>query len=58
MIKAKKKMDNRNGKIGINKHNNYARDVYVASKACAKYGRVNHLSIDCKIVISPTPSQS
>ena len=56
--KVKKKKKNRNGKVGINKHNNYAPDMYAPRKVCAKCGSVNHLSIDCKTVVSSTPSQS
>ena len=37
MVKTKelKKKKNRNGKVGINKHNNYASDVYAPRKVCA-----------------------
>ena len=55
--KDKKKKKNRNEKVGINKHNNYAPDMYAPRKVCAKCGSVNHLSINCKIVVSSTPSQ-
>ena len=63
VIKTKKlwKKKNRNGKVGINKHNNYASDVYAPRKVCAKCGSTNHLSIDCKTVSTPifntSPSQ-
>ena len=61
--KEKNKKKNRNGKVGINKHNNYAPDMYAPRKVCAKCDSANHLSINCKIVstsILPptvTPSQ-
>ena len=61
--KEKKKKKNRNGKVGINKHNNYAPDMYAPRNVCAKCGSANHLSINCKInsthIFSPTvtPSQ-
>ena len=44
---------NRNGKVGINKHNNYAPDMHAPRKVFSKYGSVNHLSMHCKFV---TPS--
>ena len=52
MVKTKeiKKNKNRNGKVGINKHNNYDFDVYAPRKVCAKCGSTNHLFIDYKIV--------
>ena len=49
---------NRNGKVGINKHNNYAFDVYAPRKVCVKCGSTNHLSIDCKIVSTPISNVS
>ena len=56
--KEKNKKKNRNGKVGINKHNNYAPDMYAPRKVCAKCGSANHLSIICKInstnILSPT----
>ena len=61
--KEKKKKKNRNGKVGINKQNNYAPDMYALRKVCAKCGSANNLSINCKInstpILSPTvtPSQ-
>ena len=60
MVKTKeiKKMKNRNGKVGINKHNNYASDVYARRKICAKCGSTNHLSIDCKTVSAPISNSS
>ena len=45
-----KKKNNRNGKIGINKHNNYTPGKYAPRKTCVKCGSVNHLSINCNIV--------
>ncbi|KAL8115906.1 hypothetical protein AgCh_022416 [Apium graveolens] len=47
-----KKMKNRNGKIGVNKSNNY---VYVTDapwKQCQKYGSTNHLTHLCKKTVS------
>lgn len=38
------------GKIGINKHNNYAPNANVPIKTCSKCGRVNHLYSNCKTV--------
>ena len=55
--KDKRNKKNRNGKVGINKHNNYAPYMYAPRKVCAKCGSVNHLSIDYNIVSSLTPSQ-
>ena len=53
-----KKKKNRNGKVGINKHNNYTPDMYAPRKVCSKCGSVNHLSMHCKVVapsmISPS----
>ncbi|MGI4673367.1 hypothetical protein ACR2XN_28280, partial [Klebsiella pneumoniae] len=45
-----KKKGNRNGKIGINKKNNYTPDKYAPRKTCVKCGSVNHLSVNCKVV--------
>ena len=53
--KGQNKKKNRNGKVGINKHNNYAPDMYAPRKVCAKYGSANHLSINCKIVTTHIP---
>ena len=60
MVKTKeiKKKKNRNRKVGINKHNNYASDVYAPRKVCAKCGSTNHLSIDCKTVSAPISNSS
>ncbi|KAK1369366.1 hypothetical protein POM88_035458 [Heracleum sosnowskyi] len=50
-IKAEvKKKKNRNGKVGINKHNNYTPDKYAPRKTCVKCGNVNHLSTNYKTV--------
>ncbi|KAL8115029.1 hypothetical protein AgCh_021744 [Apium graveolens] len=46
---AKKKI-NRNGKVGINKHN-YTPDKYSPRKICVKCGNTNHLSVNCKTVM-------
>ena len=60
MVKTKeiKKKKNRIGKVGINKHNNYASDVYAPRKIYAKCGSTNHLSIDCKTVYAPISNSS
>ncbi|KAK1384154.1 hypothetical protein POM88_021889 [Heracleum sosnowskyi] len=44
------KKNNRNGKVGINKHNNYTLDKYAPRKTCVNYGSVSHLSTNCKSV--------
>ncbi|KAK1402487.1 hypothetical protein POM88_002092 [Heracleum sosnowskyi] len=50
-VKAEvKKKKNRNGKVEINKHNNYTPDKYAPRKTCVKCGSVNHLSTNCKTV--------
>ncbi|KAL8119602.1 hypothetical protein AgCh_016923 [Apium graveolens] len=49
-----KRKNNRNGKVGINKYNNYTLDKYAPRKICVKCGSVNHLSVNCKIAM-PTP---
>ncbi|KAK1369311.1 hypothetical protein POM88_035403 [Heracleum sosnowskyi] len=49
-----KKKKNRNGKVGINKHNNYTPDKYAPTKTCVKCGSVNHLSTNCKTVKTPS----
>ncbi|KAK1388364.1 hypothetical protein POM88_016542 [Heracleum sosnowskyi] len=52
-VKAEvKKKKNINGKVGINKHNNYTRDKYAPRKTCVNCGSVNHLSSYCKSVKS------
>ena len=48
--KEKNKNKNMNEKVGINKHNNYAPDMYAPRKVCAKCGSANHFFINCKIV--------
>ncbi|KAL8121836.1 hypothetical protein AgCh_018533 [Apium graveolens] len=45
---ARKKMKNRNGKIGINKNNNFAYIADAPRKQCQKCGSVNHLTHLCK----------
>lgn len=51
-----KRKNNRNGKVGINKHNNYTPDKYAPRKSCVKCGSVNHLSTNCKSVVNaPMP---
>ncbi|KAL8098471.1 hypothetical protein AgCh_031291 [Apium graveolens] len=49
-----KRKNNRNGKVGINKHNNYTPDKYAPRKICVKCGSVNHLSDNYKSAM-PTP---
>ncbi|KAK1387194.1 hypothetical protein POM88_015372 [Heracleum sosnowskyi] len=44
------KKNNRNGKVGINKHNNYTPDKYAPRKTCVNCGSVSHLSTNCKSV--------
>ncbi|KAK1360439.1 hypothetical protein POM88_044913 [Heracleum sosnowskyi] len=44
------KKNNRNGKVGINKHNNYTPDKYAPRKTCVNCGSVSHLSTYCKSV--------
>ena len=51
---TQKKRNNRNGKIGVNKHNNYTPNASAPRKTCGKCGSVNHLSTNCKTVIAPT----
>ncbi|KAL8154983.1 hypothetical protein AgCh_000375 [Apium graveolens] len=54
-VKTKsKRKNNRNGKVGINKHNNYTPDKYAPRKICVKCGSVNYLSVNCKLAM-PTP---
>ena len=52
VLNAKKKK-NRNGKVGINKDNNYTHDMYAPKKVCSKCGSVNHLAMHCKVVVPP-----
>ncbi|KAL8126061.1 hypothetical protein AgCh_013373 [Apium graveolens] len=49
---ARKKKKNRNGKIGINKSNNFAYVADAPRKKCEKYGSVNHLTHLCKKAVS------
>ncbi|KAK1401563.1 hypothetical protein POM88_001168 [Heracleum sosnowskyi] len=44
------KKNNRNGKVGINKHNNYTPDKYAPRKTCVNCGSVSHLSTNCKSI--------
>ncbi|KAK1397672.1 hypothetical protein POM88_007535 [Heracleum sosnowskyi] len=44
------KKNNKNGKVGINKHNNYTPDKYAPQKTCVNCGSVSHLSANCKSV--------
>ncbi|KAL8157615.1 hypothetical protein AgCh_002361 [Apium graveolens] len=46
-----KNKNNRNGKVGINKHNNYTPDKYAPRKICVKCGSVNYLSVNCKTAL-------
>ncbi|KAL8116897.1 hypothetical protein AgCh_023177 [Apium graveolens] len=48
--KETKRKSNRNGKVGINKHNNYTPDKYAPRKSCVYCKSVNHLSDNCKSV--------
>ena len=49
---AKKKKKNRNGKIGINKSNNFAYVADAPRKRCENCGSMNHLTHLCKKVVS------
>ena len=49
---VKTKSNNRNGKIGVNKHNNYTPNASAPRKTCSKCGSVNHLSTNCKTLIT------
>ena len=40
-----KKKKNRNGKVGINKNNNYTPDKHAPRKVCSKCGSSNHLAM-------------
>ncbi|KAL8101228.1 hypothetical protein AgCh_033198 [Apium graveolens] len=54
-VKTKtKKKTNINGKVGINKHNNYTPDKYAPRKICVKCGSVSHLFVNYKLAM-PTP---
>ena len=48
-----KKKKNRNGKVGINKNNNYTPDKYAPRKVFSKCGSSNHLAMQCKTVVPP-----
>ncbi|KAL8098464.1 hypothetical protein AgCh_031284 [Apium graveolens] len=55
--KETKRKSKRNGKVGINKHNNYTPDRYAPRKSCVHCKSVNHLSDNCKSVKNaPMPS--
>ncbi|XP_063942640.1 uncharacterized protein LOC135150307 [Daucus carota subsp. sativus] len=43
-----KKKSSRNGKVGINKKNDYTPDKHAVRKTCSKCGSVNHLAVNCK----------
>ncbi|XP_063941537.1 uncharacterized protein LOC135149680 [Daucus carota subsp. sativus] len=47
-----KKKSSRNGKVGINKKNDYTPDKYAVRKTCSKCGSVNHLAVNCKNALS------
>ncbi|KAL8088262.1 hypothetical protein AgCh_038152 [Apium graveolens] len=49
---ARKKKKNKNGKIGINKSNNFAYVADAPRKKCEKFGSINHLNHLCKKVVS------
>ncbi|KAL8090553.1 hypothetical protein AgCh_039850 [Apium graveolens] len=48
--KETKRKSNRNGKVGVNKHNNYTPDKYAPRKSCVHCSSVNHLSANCKSI--------
>ncbi|KAL8126284.1 hypothetical protein AgCh_013535 [Apium graveolens] len=50
--RKKKKKKNRNGKIRINKSNNFAYVADASRKKCKKCGSVNHLIYLCKKIVS------
>ncbi|KAL8108306.1 hypothetical protein AgCh_024675 [Apium graveolens] len=52
---VKKKKKNRNGKIGINKSNNFAYVADAPRKRCENCGSMNHLTHLCKKTISNSP---
>ena len=60
--KSIKKKSTRNGKVGINKKNNYTPDKNAVRKTCSKCGSENHLASNCKSILSnstmPIPVQS
>ena len=47
-----KRKSSRNGKVRINKRNDYTPDKNAIRKTCSKCGSVNHLAINYKVVIS------
>ena len=49
---ARKKKKNRNGKIGINKSNNFVYITDAPRKKCGKCGSMNHLTHLCKKAVS------
>ena len=57
-VETKKKRNNRNGKIGVKKHNNYTLKASAPRKTCSKCDSVNHLSTYCKIMVTPTFSKA
>ena len=52
---VKKKKKNRNGKIGINKSNNFAYVADAPRKKCENCGSMNHLTHICKNIVSNPP---
>jgi len=52
---VKKKKKNRNGKIGINKSNNFAYVADAPRKRCENCGSMNHLTHLCKKIVSNPP---
>ena len=50
--RKRKKKSSRNGKVGINKKNDYTPDRNAVRKTCSKCGSVNHLAVNCKTVLS------
>ncbi|KAL8126037.1 hypothetical protein AgCh_013361 [Apium graveolens] len=52
---VKKKKKNRNGKIGINKSNNFAYIADAPRKRCENCGSMNHLTHLCKKIVSNPP---
>ncbi|KAL8091719.1 hypothetical protein AgCh_034108 [Apium graveolens] len=52
---VKKKKKNRNGKIGINKSNNFAYVADAPRKRCENCGSMNHLTHLCKKTVSNSP---
>ena len=45
-----KKKSSRNGKVGINKKNDYTPEKNDVRKTCSKCGSVNHLAVNCKML--------